>query len=761
MRRISTKYSMKEKMLNAIIIAIATVILSLLIVSCDNDHECIQQEVDYVDPFIGTGGHGHTFPGATLPSGMVQLSPDCGTSGWDWCSGYHCSDSTIMGFSHLHLSGTGASDLGDILFMPCVGKVKWDAGAKDKPDEGYRSRFTHESEIATPGYYKVHLDDYNVTAELTTTQHVGIHKYAYPKNVDSRMIIDLQHGIHDGVVDGYIKKLNDHTIVGLRRSNGWANNQQVYFYAQFSKEIKNFQMYADGNIIENDSQANGHCVKAILDFDTEETENLFVKVGLSSVDEQSALRNLIGEAKHWDFDKYKSQARKIWNDELSKIAVEGSEEQKTIFYTALYHANIAPNLLSDVDGKYRGMDDKIHDAKGFKRYHVFSLWDTFRANHPLYTITNPNLVNDFVHTFMTMKDQWGHLPVWELWGRENYCMIGYNSIPVIVDAWNKGLIKDINDDDLLEAMLISAMADDRGKNFYRKYKYIPADLENESVSKALEYCYADWCIAQMAREIGDEEVYKTFSERALFYRNHFDETTGFMRGKLSNGEWKPGFDPLYSKHRDDEYTEGNAWQYSWFVPHDVEGLISLHGGKESFAIKLDSLFTMKTEVTGQHSSPDISGLIGQYAHGNEPSHHIAYLFSYVDQQWKTAEYVDEIMRTLYKNTKDGLAGNEDCGQMSAWYVLSSMGFYPVNPANGVYNIGRPLFNKVKISLAANKTFEIIAKNNSEDNIYIQKAFLNGVEVNRSFITHKDLIKGGKLVFEMGPKPNYNWGKVNN
>ncbi|MCT4648036.1 MAG: GH92 family glycosyl hydrolase, partial [Carboxylicivirga sp.] len=671
---------------------------------------CIEKKTEklsvigYVDPFIGTGAHGHTFPGATTPNGMVQLSPDNGTSGWDWCSGYHYSDSSIIGFSHLHLSGTGASDMGDILIMPFNGDYKWDAGSKENPDDGYRSRFSHQNEEAKPGYYSVLLDDSNIKAELTATTRVGIHRYTFTQ-MSPHFIIDLNHGIHDGVESGYMRMVDKNTVVGKRCSNGWAWNQNVYFAATFSESISKCTYNIDGVVGKDENIAEGKRVKAILGFETQNPE-ILVRVGISYVSAENALKNLISEAPDYDFENYVAKAQKQWDDALSVIQIEGSDDDKTIFYTALYHSNIAPNTFADVDGTYRGMDDEIKKNNDFMRYHVFSLWDTFRATHPLYTITNPGIVNDFVHTCMSVHRESGLLPVWELTGRETNCMIGYHAVPVLYDAWKKGLVSDLFDTELLEAMVASAMHDDRGRKLLRDYQYIPADKENESVSKALEYAFDDWCIAQMAKEVNKINTFNEFSGRSQFYRNHWDASTGFMRGKLANGQWKKGFDPLFSKHRDDEYTEGNAWQYSWYVPHDVPGLINLHGGKKPFISKLDSLFTLNAGLNGSHASPDISGLIGQYAHGNEPSHHIAYLYNYAGQQYKTSERVNEICNTMYHTGVDGLSGNEDCGQMSSWYVFSSMGFYPVNPANQIYQIGTPRFQKVVIDVPGNKEFII-------------------------------------------------------
>ncbi|TAJ14043.1 glycoside hydrolase family 92 protein [Marinilabiliaceae bacterium JC017] len=721
-----------------------------------------QQEprlVDNVDPFIGTGAHGHVFPGATTPFGMVQLSPNNGVSGWDWCSGYHISSNVIAGFTHMHLSGTGIGDLGDLLITPTTQTVVADttAGGKNFLNP-YKHQFSHEQEGAVPGYYWVNLDNGDIKAELTAGKRTGFHKYTFSKAGEAALIVDLAHAINwDKAVDTYIKQESPMLFTGYRKSQGWANDQWVYFAIEVNQPVTSFKA-GNGGELNDAKEIKGTDTRAVLGFDIANQKPLLVKVGLSSASIKGAIKSIATDAPHWDFDQVKEEASNAWEQELQKIKISTTDQdQKTVFYTALYRSMIAPNMHSDANHEYKGLDGKVNKADGFDRYTVFSLWDTFRANHPLFTITQPERVRDFVHSFMAIYREGGLLPVWELVGNETNCMIGYHAIPVITDAWKKGLITDIPGDELLKAMVKSATQDKGGINHLNKYGFIPAELENESVSKALEYIYDDWCIAQMAKAVGNEAVYETFMERALFYKNHFDASTGFMRGKHANGKWKEDFDPLFSSHRDDEYTEGNAWQYSWFVPHDIAGLIQLHGSNDAFVTKLDSLFSIEEELKGENASPDISGLIGQYAHGNEPSHHVAYLYNYVGMPWKTAEKVREILNSMYTTATDGICGNEDCGQMSAWYVLSSLGFYPVNPAEANYVIGSPLFDEVDISLPMNKHFRIIAKNNSPENIYVQKVSLNGQALTKSWFSHADMIKGGTLEIEMGPQPNKTWG----
>ncbi len=711
----------------------------------------------FVDPFIGTANHGHTFPGATLPFGMVQLSPDNGVSGWDWCSGYNWVDSTLVGFSHKHLSGTGIGDLADILFLPTVKNMKKGEYIPGKEFiYNFKAWYTHDEESASPGYYSLAFRDWDshenpIKAELTATKRVGIHKYIFPSDMASNLILDLGFAINwDAPSETFIQVVNDTLITGYRKSKGWANNQQVFFAASFDTPLESYVLYKAGMAIESTSIVKGKFTEAIFSFG-EKTDKLMMKVAISSATMEGALNNLKVEAPHWKFEKYQREAKQAWNVELSKLdATTQDDALKRTFYTALYHSFIAPNLFSDVDGMYRGIDREIHKAEGWDNYTVFSLWDTFRAAHPLFTLTQQERIPDLINAMLVHYDESGLLPVWTLDGCETNCMIGYHAIPVIVDAMTKGFKFDF--EKAFEAMKASAMHDGRGLKAYREYAYIPADLENESVSKTLEYAYDDWCIAQMAKKLGKDDEYSYFMERANYFRNLFDPNTGFMRGKLSDGNWKPGFNPLFSNHRDDEYTEGNAWQYLWFVPHMPETLIELVGGRDAFIIKLDSLFNTSEKVQGEFASSDISGLIGQYAHGNEPGHHTAYLFNIAGQPWRTQELVHQIRTELYTDQADGLCGNEDCGQMSAWYVLNAIGFYPLNPADGIYHIGTPAFNELILRLPEDKNFIITADNLSADNFYVQEIMLNGEVLDRNWISHEEVSAGGKLHFSMGPDP---------
>ncbi len=706
---------------------------------------------DYVDPFIGTGGHGHTYPGVSLPFGMVQLSPDTDTQGWDWCSGYHYSDSTIMGFSHIHLSGTGIGDYGEILFMPGTGDVKLNPGPKDAPDAGYRSRFSHDNEIARPGYYSVFLEDYSINAELTATKRTGFHKYTFPECEQSFILIDLVHGIQDKTVEASLEVLDNKTIRGSRRSRGWAADHTVYFYASFSKPFKTFAITDSGKVLAGVNKASGREVKAYVQYTTADNEDVLVKVGISHTSLEGAEKNLKSEIPGWDFEHIAAGAASEWENELSKVTVESNNEKnKKIFYTALYHSVLNPNTFSDVDGSYTRMDGKIGQADDGDIYTVFSLWDTFRAAHPLFTLIDPDRVNDMIRTMIAKYEEGGLLPVWELAANETETMIGYHSIPVIADAYFKG-IRDYDVDKAFEAMKNSAMQDRHGLKYYKQMGYIPAELESEAVSKTLEYSYDDWCIAQMAKDLGREEDYKYFITRAQYYANQFDPETKLMRPK-KNGKWFEPFDP-YSVSGD--YTEANAWQYSFFVPQDVNGLIDLCGGDKAFIDNLDQLFTASGDLTGRHQS-DITGLIGQYAHGNEPSHHMAYLYNYAGMPSRTQEIVHEILSTLYTANPDGLSGNEDCGQMSAWYVLSAAGIYPVRPGDGTYIIGTSNFNKTVFNQGRENAFTIVANNLSDENYYIKSATLNGKDYPYSYIKHADIMAGGELVFEMSSKPG-SWG----
>jgi predicted alpha-1,2-mannosidase len=693
----------------------------------------------YVNPFIGTGDQGHTFPGATLPFGMVQLSPDTGIGGWERCSGYHYSDSTIFGFSHKHLSGTGIGDLYDILLMPMTGELQFNRGSAQNRTGGYVSAFSHDKEWASPGYYKVHLSDYNIDVELSATERVGFHRYQFPDTAKARhLILDLVHGMNwDTPTKTHLAFVDDKRVVGYRLSKGWASDQRVYFVMDFDTPYR--------NVIRDEKElSNGPGIKAGFTFDSG-TDAIQIKVGLSSVSIENAILNLEAEVPHWNFDQVKTEAEEKWRKELQKIRVESTDKDKlSIFYTALYHSTIAPTLFQDVNQEFTGPNREVQMAEGFEFYTLFSLWDTFRALHPLYTLTQRDKLSDMINSMLLHADQYGALPVWALEGQETNTMIGYHAVSVISEAWKKG-IRGFDGDRALQAMIKSATQDKFGIGYLQEYGYVPADLENESVSKTLEYAYDDWCIAEMAKMLGKDSIAQVFSQRALAYKHHFDESTGFMRGKNADGSWVQNFNPLYSSHRDDEYTEGTAWQYTWFVPQDIPGLIQLFGSKQAFSAKLDSLW-LQPKVEGEFASPDISGLIGQYAHGNEPSHHIAYLYNYADEPEKTRYWVHQIMNTQYRNAPDGLSGNEDCGQMSAWYILSAMGIYPVNPASGKYDLGIPAFEKVIMPLSNGKQFEVKARNFNPNKYKITEVLLNGKALNRLWISHDEIMDGAKLEF---------------
>lgn len=707
----------------------------------------------YVDPFVGTGGHGHTFPGATLPFGMVQLSPDTRLTGWDGCSGYHYSDYIIYGFSHTHLSGTGISDYGDILLMPTVGDTHFEP-APDEPDKGYASRFSHQNETARPGYYAVKLDDDNILAELTTTTRVGLHKYSFPKTNRANIILDLAH--RDKVLESYLHIIDSTHVEGFRRSEAWAKDQLVYFAVEFSQPVVESILSVEGQAsqqaTEATSEARGSSVKASFRFSTLDGAPVLTKVALSAVSLEGARKNLATEIDHWDFNRVKADANRVWNSELSKIEVSGgSEAQLKNFYTALYHSMLAPNIFMDVDRQYRGRDFQTHTANDFDNYTVFSLWDTFRGAHPLYTIIDQRRTTDFIRTFLAQYEQGGRLPVWELAANETDTMIGYHAVSVITDAVAKGI--DGFDRQLaLKAMKHSADLKHFGLEAYIDHGLIGMEEERESVSKTLEYAYDDWCIAEMARIEGQTADYDRFITRAQYYKNVFDPQSGFMRPR-TNANWLAPFDP---REVDFNFTEANSWQYSFFVPQDISGLIALMGGKRAFTAKLDGLFIAESKTTGREQA-DITGLIGQYAHGNEPSHHMAYLYNYANEPWKTQARVRQIMDNFYQPAPDGLIGNEDCGQMSAWYVLSAAGFYPVTPGAPIYAIGSPLFPELRFNLENGKSFVIKARRVSRNNIYIQSATLNGRPYSKSFISHKDLMAGGELIFEMGARPNLQWG----
>ena len=714
----------------------------------------------YVDPFIGTGGHGHTYPGATVPFGMLQVSPDNGISKWDWCSGYHYSDSITIGFSHLHLSGTGIGDLADIRFMPINKKVDLSKEVKSRDDVPYKSAYSHSKEIASPGYYSVHLTDHNIKAELSSNLRTAYHKYTFSKNDLQSMVIDLGFAINwDKSTDTKISILDDHTISGYRHSTGWAKNQKVFFVAEFSKPIQSYDLVNNRTYITESESVTGEKTFAQIFFDKEGGDIVQVKVGLSSVSEENAKENISKDNEAFNFETIKEEAKANWNTKLSKIEIETTDEfLKTTFYTALYHTQIAPVTFSDVNGEFRKENDSIEIATDFTAYSTLSLWDTFRAEHPLLTILEPERVEDIINSMLVYYETKNRLPVWTLYANETNTMTGYHSIPVIAEAYFKG-IRGFDIEKAYEAMKTTMMQDDRGLIHYKKYGYIPYNLLDESVTITLEYAYNDWCVAQMAKELGEMEDYNYFLERSKAYQYLFDSETGFMRGKSDTGDaWNEPFDPKFSAHREGaDYTEGNAWQHSWFVLHDTEKLIEMYGGNDKFTDKLEQLFTESSEITGENISSDISGLIGQYAHGNEPSHHIAYMYNYAKKPWKTQFWVREILKTQYNNTPEGYSGNEDCGQMSAWYVFSSIGLYPFSPASGVYQIGSPIFERSTIKTSDTSSFIIEAENTSNDNIYIQSSTLNGEEFNRTYLTHSEILQGGTLHFKMGNTPNKEWG----
>lgn len=697
----------------------------------------------YVNPLIGTDFTGNTYPGAQVPFGMVQLSPDNGLPGWDRIAGYFYPDSTIAGFSHTHLSGTGAGDLYDISFMPVTLPYK-----EAEAPLGIYSKFSHKNEKAYAGYYQVMLEDYHINVELTATPRCGIQRYTFPR-AESAIFLNLAKAMNwDETLDSYIEAVDSVTLRGYRYSNGWARNQRIYFYTKLSKPFK--EMKVDTMAIAKEGKRIGTGYVAQLNYSTTDGEQILLRTALSGVSLEGAEKNWEKEAQSEDFESYLGQAKEAWNRELGKIEIQGGDENdKVVFYTALYHSMLAPTIYDDVDGSYYGPDGKIHANKNGVNYSTFSLWDTYRAQHPLFTLIQPQRVSDMVKSFIAFYEQNGRLPVWNMYGSETDMMIGYHAVSVIAEAYLKG-IGDFDAKKALEACVHTANIDDyRGIGVYKTKGYIPYDLtdaynsENWSLSKTLEYAYDDYCIAKMAEKMGEKEIADTFYARSMNYKNVYNPATSFMQPKASDGTFLPDFNA-------EEYipyiTESNGWQYFWSVQHDIKGLIALVGGKQRFAEKLDSMFTLHAEKDGL---PIFStGMIGQYAHGNEPSHHVAYLYNFVDQPHKTQKYVSEIVRNLYRNAPDGLCGNEDCGQMSAWYVFSAMGFYPVNPVSCEYEIGTPLFPELCLHLSGDKTFKVLAKGVSREKCYVKSVKLNGQPLQRSFITHEEIMKGGVLEFEM-------------
>ncbi|MFZ6663743.1 GH92 family glycosyl hydrolase [Peijinzhouia sedimentorum] len=773
----------------------SSIVISLLIififtiVSCkksDEDSAIIQAQepssnnlIQYVNPMIGTKNMGHTFPGATTPFGMVQLSPETNQEPmhidgeynpetYRYCSGYQYDDSTIFGFSHTHFSGTGHSDLGDFLIMPTVGDLTLEPGDAAVPQSGFHSQFSHENESAEPGYYKVLLDDYSITAELTASDRVGFHQYTFQEGGDAHIIFDLMSNIYNYKgknVWTFIRVENDSTVTGYRQTNGWARTRLVHFAMKFSKPFKNYghKKYDDvkynGFYRKFDEENNfpemaGHNLRAYFDFDTEPNEQIQIKFALSPVSMAGAVKNLEAEVPHWDFEKTKAETQAKWQKELSKIEVETETlAQKETFYTALYHTMLGPIIYEDVDGSYRGLDQNIHQSDGFTNYTIFSLWDTYRALHPLFNITQPSRNNDMVKSMLAHHDESVHkmLPVWSHYANENWCMVGYHSVSVIADAIAKNTT-DVDLDKILQASInTSVVPYYDGLEHYMELGFVPEDKSSSSVSKTLEYAYDDWCIAQIAKKAGNTAVYDEYMKRAEYYNNVYHAESGYMRPKLANGEWREDFDPLDTHGQG--FIEGNAWNYGLYVPQNIDNMISLMGGKDRFSIHLDSIFTTEIEERYIEKNEDITrdGIIGNYVHGNEPGHHIPYLYNWTNEPWKTQARVRNIMNTMYSNGPDGLCGNDDAGQMSAWYVFSALGFYPVLPGSDEYAIGSPMVNKATIRLENGKTLTINTENQSTENVYVDKVMVNGKQIENLQLKHSDIAAGGEIKFYMKAK----------
>lgn len=727
-------------------------VLSLCLASCGSSQKGQEMEdlTQFVDPRIGTGGHGHVFYGANVPYGFIQLGPTSIPQSWDWVSGYHVSDSTVIGFPHTHLSGTGIGDLHDINVMPVVGEVTYSRGDASSYETGLWSYSDRSKEVVTPGYYRTHLSRYNVDVELTATKRVGFHKYTFLGNESPAIVFDMVNGgCWDKTTEAVIRVVNDSTVSGYRYSKGWADDQRVFFRAEFSRKFDNVEFIVNDSVKEGD-MAKGAQLFARVNFAAGNQEPVYMKVALSPTSEEGAQLNMQTELSGWDFEKTIADAKAAWNKELNKVKVYTTDAaSKKIFYTSLYHTLFAPSEFCDVNGDYYGADKQMHKGEGFVNYTTFSLWDTYRAAQPLMTILHPEKMSDIINTMLHIHQQQGKLPVWHLMGCETNCMVGNPGVPVVADA----ILKDIKGFDTelaFKALKESSMLPERGMEHRIEYGFIPADKMTEAIAYDMEYAIADWAVAQAAQKLGKQEDYEYFLKRSKSYKNYFDASTGFMRGKMLDGSWRTPFSPYASSHRDDDYCEGNAWQYTWLVPHDVEGLVECFGSKEAFVNKLDSLFLANGDM-GEASSPDISGLIGQYAHGNEPSHHTVYLYTLVGQPWKTADRIKEILHTMYTDQPDGLSGNEDVGQMSAWYILSSFGFYQVEPAGGKFVFGYPNFDKVEIAVPAGK-FVIERENKGLQNNYIQGIVLNGTEYKKPWIEYADIMKGGELKFLMGDEP---------
>lgn len=731
-----------------------------------------------VNPFIGTGGEGHTYPGATVPYGMVQLSPDTRIqsrkNGYGWAAGYRYDDSTIVGFSHTHFSGTGHSDLGDLLLMPTTGELKLERGNPDQPLSGYTSRFNHASETAQPGYYAVTLDDYKVRAELTASARVGMHRYSFPAGKPAHVVLDLRTSMYDypgKILWSRLRVRADGTVTGFRETRGWAPGRQLYFAMRFSQPLSGHQLHdTEQDVVykgfpppgEKDpaqrAQIEGRQLVAAFDVLPEAGKPLLVKVAISPVSEEGAIANLDAEAPGWDFDGMRAAAKQQWSAALGAVEAQGSADERTRFYTALYHTLLGPTLFMDSDGRYRGPDNAVHQAKGWTNYSTFSLWDTYRALHPLATLVQPpQRTNDFVNSLLASRREspYGVLPVWSFHGLETWCMIGYHAVPVIADAYMKG-IRGYDTEEALQAMVASAnYGPYDGIAQYRELGYVPIDEEGEAASKTLEYAYDDWTIAQMAQDMGKTEVASEFTKRAGNWKHAFDPGTGFMRARKRDGSFREPFDPSASGYGTD-FTEGNAWQYSWYVPQDVAGLAAAHGGSDKLLQRLDDVFEAKVDPSIFAHMEDITGLIGWYAHGNEPSHHVAYLYAHAGQPWRTQARLKQIMDTQYAARPDGLAGNDDLGQMSAWYVFTALGFYPVTPGSNQYIIGRPFLPQATLNLPDGKRFSIVATGLDAAHTYVGNVTLNGKPLDRAYVTHQEIVAGGELRFTMQAEPNKLW-----
>lgn len=714
--------------------------LAALLAACTSQKE---NPVDFIDPFIGTGFHGHTYPGATVPFGAVQLSPDTRAGNWDACAGYHYDDSTLTGFSHTHLSGTGCIDLGDLLIRPTTQTVDPSRQPMYAP-----AAFRHENEKAEAGYYAVLLHEEGIRAELTATAHTGVHRYTFPKESTPTVIVDLKHSLdNEHIYESSLQVVNPHEMTGMRNTRGWSDNQRIYFVIQCSQPFEKATLVSNQKALEG-KEAEGTDLQALLKFKGHTSEPIVMKVGLSIVSVENARENLQAEVEGFDFDAVKQAAYHTWNDAVSAIKVEGgTEEQKTNFYTALYHSMVVPNVVSDVNGQYRRHDQTIGQLpQGAVQYSTFSLWDTFRAWNPMMTLIDTTLVTNMIHSFLHIYDASGELPLWPLSAGETGTMIGYHSASVIADAYMKG-IRGFDAEKALEALVVSSEKNQKGADYYISKGFIPSNIKKESISCLLEFAYDDWCIAQLAQALGKQEIYDTYIRRSQQYLNVFDGATRFFRPKRMDGNWETPFNPNEVGRA---YTEATAWQYRFFVPHDVNGMVQLFGGKEAFTSALDDIFHTDAQVDGD--LVDITGLIGQYAHGNEPSHHIAYLYNYIGQPWKTQAMTRRLLDEMYAPTPEGIVGNEDCGQMSAWYILSSLGLYAVCPGSNEFTFTTPLFEKATLQLANGKTLTITA-NHPEKNLYIDKVELNGKEIETNFVTYEQLMGGGELHFSLTDQPN--------